>query len=135
MSTSLSQGISVYMSTLTLTCIAVDRYIAIVHPLRPRMENRTAYTLAAVVNGAALVFTAPYSYYMTVASVNGGDDGPTANGGADGGSGEEGDGGGPWVCTESWDGAPRTAYGAFTNITQFVLPFTTIFVCYRYVEC
>ena len=134
MSTFLSQGISVYMSTLTLTCIAVDRYIAIVHPLRPRMENRTAYTLAAVVNGAALVFTAPYSYYMTVvaagnadASDDAGDD---ASGDADGADGDNG-GGGVWVCTESWDGAPRTAYGAFTNITQFVLPFTTIFVCYR----
>ena len=42
------QGISVYMSTLTLTCIAVDRYIAIVHPFRPRMSNATAVTACLV---------------------------------------------------------------------------------------
>ena len=30
------------MSTLTLTCIAVDRYAAVVHPYRARMSNATA---------------------------------------------------------------------------------------------
>ncbi|XP_059084227.1 prolactin-releasing peptide receptor-like [Tigriopus californicus] len=104
-----SQGVSVYMSTLTLTCIAVDRYIAIVHPYRPRMENKTSYTLACSVNALAVLFTAPYAWYMTVK-----EDPET----------------GLLLCSESWYGMPRTIYGAFTNIMQFVLPFTTIFVCY-----
>ena len=34
------------MSTLTLTCIAVDRYAAVVHPYRARMSNATAVKLA-----------------------------------------------------------------------------------------
>ena len=98
------------MSTLTLTCIAVDRYIAIVHPYRPRMTFSTSLTLVAIVNSLALVFTAPYAYYMGA---------------------RQQDPDGPVLCSESWEGAQRTIYGAFTNITQFVLPFTTIFVCYR----
>jgi hypothetical protein len=98
------------MSTLTLTCIAVDRCIAIVYPYRPRMSFSTSLTLVGIVNSLAVLFTAPYAYYMGA---------------------EQKDPDGPVLCSESWDGAPRTIYGAFTNITQFVLPFTTIFVCYR----
>ena len=97
------------MSTLTLTCIAVDRYTAIVHPYRARMQNRTALSLVLIVNSLALACTAPYAYSMRV----------------------DHDDNGTTLCTESWQGGLRTAYGAFTNITQFVLPFTTIFVCYR----
>ncbi len=59
------------MSTLTLTCIAVDRYIAVVHPYRPRMGNPTAVKLALAVNALALVFTAPYAWYMQVNNVKG----------------------------------------------------------------
>lgn len=33
-------------------------------------------------------------------------------------------------CTEDWHGLRRTLYGAFTNLTQFVLPFVTIIMCY-----
>merc|ERR1712226_1361477 len=33
-------------------------------------------------------------------------------------------------CQETWHGTPRTVYGIFTNITQFVIPFFTIIVCY-----
>ena len=96
------------MSTLTLTCIAVDRCIAIVKPHRPRLENRTAALLAIGVNVTALLFTAPYAWYMTIIVV---DD--------------------KSKCAESWEGMQRTIYGAFTNVTQFILPFMTIFCCYR----
>ncbi len=61
-----------------------------------------------------VVFTAPYAYYMTV-----------YGGGADD---EE------RRCAESWQGTPRTIYGAFVTITQFVVPFLTIFVCYGSVK-
>ena len=33
-----SQGVSVYMSTLTLTIIAVDRFVVIIFPFRARMQ-------------------------------------------------------------------------------------------------
>ena len=63
------QGASVYMSTLTLTCIAVDRYAAVVHPYRPRMRNATAVGLALAVNFVALLCTAPYFFHMGVSKV------------------------------------------------------------------
>ena len=100
------------MSTLTLTCIAVDRYTAIVHPHRPRMHPRSATLLVAVLNVVAILCTAPYAFSMTVAAVSANSTEPVLR------------------CSESWTGLPRTIYGAFTNVTQFVLPFTTIFVCY-----
>ena len=34
------------------------------------------------------------------------------------------------VCNETWEGVKKTAYGAFTNVMQFVLPFVTIIFCY-----
>ena len=54
-----------------------------------------------------VVFTAPYAYYMHVDSELG-----------------------VRRCAESWSGMPRTVYGAFVTISQFVAPFLTIFVCY-----
>ncbi len=44
---SLSKGISIYMSTLTLVCIAVNRYMAIVHPHKPLMTTATAIKLVS----------------------------------------------------------------------------------------
>ena len=35
------QGFSVYVSTLTLTIIAIDRYVVIVYPFRARMQAST----------------------------------------------------------------------------------------------
>ena len=38
------------------------------------------------------------------------------------------------ICTEEWPAEwewSRPIYGAFINISQFVLPFTTILFCYR----
>ena len=33
-------------------------------------------------------------------------------------------------CQETWQRIPQLVYGSFTNVTQFVLPFATIVVCY-----
>ena len=33
-------------------------------------------------------------------------------------------------CNEVWGGMYRIAYGFFTTVTQFVLPFVTIIACY-----
>lgn len=35
-----------------------------------------------------------------------------------------------YYLQESWQGPPKTVYGIFTNITQFVIPFITIIICY-----
>ena len=33
-------------------------------------------------------------------------------------------------CVETWPRLPQLVYGAFINITQFVIPFATMFICY-----
>ena len=33
-------------------------------------------------------------------------------------------------CQESWERIPQLVYGSFTNVTQFVMPFATIIICY-----
>ena len=33
-------------------------------------------------------------------------------------------------CQESWERIPQLVYGSFTNVTQFVLPFSTIIISY-----
>ena len=55
-----------------------------------------------------MVFTAPYAFYVGLMPLEGGGE----------------------MCNETWDGIKKTAYGAFTNVMQFVLPFVTIIFCY-----
>lgn len=33
-------------------------------------------------------------------------------------------------CQETWEKLPQLVYGSFTNVTQFVVPFATIVICY-----
>ena len=33
-------------------------------------------------------------------------------------------------CQETWEKLPQLVYGSFTNVTQFVIPFATIVICY-----
>ncbi|TRY76954.1 hypothetical protein TCAL_09216 [Tigriopus californicus] len=104
-----SQGVSVYISTLTLTIIALDRFVVIIYPFRARMQVKTCLVLIWIIDMLACLFTGPYAYHVTI---------------------ENDDTTGDEQCNETWGGLRRTIYGAFTNITQFVLPFITIILCY-----
>ena len=106
-----SVGVSVYVSTLTLTVIAVDRFVVIVFPFRARMQTKACLLLICLIDVTAAACTAPYALHMDTAPA--GDDGGNAT-----------------QCVETWSGSRRTAYGAFTNVTQFALPFATIVFCY-----
>jgi len=57
----------------------------------------------------AVLVTLPYSYFMELVI-----DPATTN----------------TICQEAWDKTPRLVYGGFTNIMQFVFPFSTIIICY-----
>ena len=72
------------------------------------MQVKTCLVLISIINIVAMLFTAPYAFHVALTE------------GADGVA----------RCNETWDGMKRTAYGAFTSITQFVLPFVTIIFCY-----
>ncbi len=102
-----------YISTLTLTIIALDRYVIIIHPFRARMQVKTCLVTILLIDLISMAFTAPYAFHVGLVDL----DGPEANGT-------------DMLCSETWGGARRTVYGVFTNLSQFALPFATIIACY-----
>ncbi|CAL1577504.1 unnamed protein product [Knipowitschia caucasica] len=57
--------VSLYVSTNALLAIAVDRYMAIVHPLRPRMKYQTAYLVITGVWIIPVLISAPSAYFAS----------------------------------------------------------------------
>ncbi|XP_025325935.1 prokineticin receptor 1 [Canis lupus dingo] len=57
--------VSLYVSTNALLAIAIDRYLAIVHPLRPRMKYQTATGLIALVWLVSILIAIPAAYFTT----------------------------------------------------------------------
>ncbi|NXR82266.1 PKR2 protein, partial [Pycnonotus jocosus] len=57
--------VSLYVSTNALLAIAVDRYLAIVHPLKPRMNYQTATLLIALVWFVSILVAIPSAYFAT----------------------------------------------------------------------
>ncbi|CAJ1067300.1 prokineticin receptor 1b isoform X2 [Xyrichtys novacula] len=57
--------VSLYVSTNALLAIAVDRYMAIVHPLRPRMKYQTAYCLITGVWIVPILISIPSAYFAS----------------------------------------------------------------------
>ncbi|XP_023698179.2 prokineticin receptor 1b [Paramormyrops kingsleyae] len=64
-SVSYLQTVSLYVSTNALLAIAVDRYMAIVHPLRPRMKHQTAYCLIVGVWIVPVLISIPSAYFAS----------------------------------------------------------------------
>ncbi|XP_041033008.1 prokineticin receptor 2-like [Carcharodon carcharias] len=61
--------VSLYVSTNALLAIAIDRYLAIVHPLKPRMKFQTAYVLIGVVWVASLLMAIPSAYFTAETTI------------------------------------------------------------------
>ncbi|KAI4897770.1 hypothetical protein NFI96_031912 [Prochilodus magdalenae] len=61
--------VSLYVSTNALLAIAVDRYMAIVHPLRPRMKHQTAYCLITGVWIVPVLISIPSAYFTSATKV------------------------------------------------------------------
>ena len=61
-----TQGMSVYISTLTLTIIALDRFVVIIFPYRARMQIKTCCLMIAMIDFLAILFTAPYAFHMKI---------------------------------------------------------------------
>lgn len=101
-----AQGVSVYISTFTLTSIAADRFQVIIYPFRPRMKIEMCVAIIIGIWVIALLFTLPYGLYMQL---------------------EE-----PYVfCEEHWPSEPlRKTFSLLTTILQFVVPFFVITFCY-----
>lgn len=103
-----AQATSVYVSTLTLTAIAVDRFFVILHPLRQRMKLSTCFFILLGIWIFSMLVTLPYGICMQVKTH-----------------------GGYEVCEEDW---PKDylekVFGCSTLVLQFIIPFCIIAYCY-----
>ncbi|CAK9817977.1 Prolactin-releasing peptide receptor [Anthophora quadrimaculata] len=105
-----AQGVSVYISTLTLTSIAIDRFMVIIYPFHPRMKIEVCLGVILGIWIIALLVTLPYGIYMHL---------------------EE-----PYTyCEEHWPNERfRKIFSSVTTILQFVVPFLVIAFCYTCVS-
>lgn len=107
-----AQGCSVYISTLTLMSIAIDRFFVIIYPFKPRMKIETCITVIIMIWTFAVTVTMPYAIFMTYYDLDIGR-----------------------YCEETWPSEKlRRIFGSVTSILQFVLPFTVIAFCYTCVS-
>ncbi|XP_045483923.1 prolactin-releasing peptide receptor-like [Pieris rapae] len=107
-----AQGCSVYISTLTLMSIAIDRFFVIIYPFRPRMKIETCITVIIMIWTFSVTVTLPYAIYMTYYDLDIGR-----------------------FCEETWPSEDlRRIFGSVTSVLQFVLPFTVIAFCYTCVS-
>ncbi|GBP20178.1 Neuropeptide Y receptor type 2 [Eumeta japonica] len=105
-----AQGCSVYISTLTLMSIAIDRFFVIIYPFRPRMKIETCITVIIMIWIFSVTVTTPYAVFMTYM--------------------EHGK-----FCDEAWPSEHlRRIFGSVTSILQFVCPFIVIAFCYTCVS-
>ncbi|XP_069188492.1 RYamide receptor-like [Procambarus clarkii] len=64
------QAVSVFVSAYTLVAISLDRYLAIIYPLRPRMTRFQAKVIIAVVWILSLATTLPVAVYSSLLTPN-----------------------------------------------------------------
>ncbi|XP_071947501.1 G-protein coupled receptor 83-like [Antedon mediterranea] len=55
--------VSTFVSSLTLTAIAVDRHQVIVHPLRPRMDVNSAFVISCIIWWFSLILSLPNAVF------------------------------------------------------------------------
>ncbi|XP_045767050.1 prolactin-releasing peptide receptor-like [Maniola jurtina] len=107
-----AQGTSVYISTLTLTSIAIDRFFVIIYPFHPRMKLTTCVFIIIFIWVFSLVVTCPYGLFMGIQITNN-----------------------RTYCEESWPSdKSRKIFGVFTTVLQFLIPFLVIAICYTCVS-
>ncbi|PAV62754.1 hypothetical protein WR25_22980 [Diploscapter pachys] len=112
----LFQGTSIFISTMTLTAIAIDRYLVIVHHsqstnINDRMSMRTCIMVISLIWGCSLCLVMPYAYNMKLNYI-------------------------PlpcnfMMCSEDWSNTRlRSIYGTTVLLLQFVVPFILIGISY-----
>ena len=82
-----AQGLAVVASILTLTCIAAERYVAIVLPLKARTMNTSCRTvvLLTYIWGMAIAFAVPNALWYTLIDLKDIEVGGDGDGGSGGG--------------------------------------------------
>ena len=107
-------GVSVYVSTLTSTAIAVDRYFVIVHPFMPRMTVCMCLLMIVAIWIVSVSISLPLAIYQKVTWLEGKQ---------------------VYMCYEHW---PKTTARQFFTITslflQYIVPCSVITFCYAKVS-
>ncbi|CAA92126.2 G-protein coupled receptors family 1 profile domain-containing protein [Caenorhabditis elegans] len=112
----LFQGTSIFISTWTLTAIAIDRYIVIVHNssninINDRMSMRSCLSFIVLIWLCSLLLVTPYAINMKLNYIH-----------------EPCD---FLICSEDWSNAEfRSIFGIVVMILQFILPFVLIAISY-----
>nr|QZA87402.1 neuropeptide Y receptor [Haliotis discus hannai] len=106
--------ISVYVSTLTSTAIAVDRYFVIVYPFKPRMKIYMCLLMIIAIWIISVSISLPLGIYHEVEVTNKTDS---------------------YACSEKW---PRVQARQFFTVTslvlQYIVPCSIITFCYTMVS-
>lgn len=111
-------SISVYIHTVTLTSIAIDRFFVIIYPFRPRMKITTCFIIVCGSWLFSLLSSLPYGFILNHTSRTDNKTNETYN-----------------YCEEEWPSdTKRIVYGSITINIQFVIPFVIIAFCYTKVS-
>ena len=106
----MTMGVSVYVSTLTSTAIAVDRYFVIVHPFIPRMKSWLCMLIMVSVWVISVLISMPLAVYQSKNVVN-----HTSQ----------------VICAENWpEEATRKVFTIVSFVLQFLVPCFLISICY-----
>lgn len=113
---SYSQAVSVFISAYTLIAISIDRYIAIIYPLRPRMTKLQAKLIIFCVWIVAILTPLPTAVLSRLMVPEGWiQDNITDK----------------YICTEEWDDYDqRYYYSMALMILQYVFPLTVLIFTY-----
>uniref|UniRef100_A0A8C9UZC7 Prokineticin receptor 2-like n=1 Tax=Scleropages formosus TaxID=113540 RepID=A0A8C9UZC7_SCLFO len=111
------RSVSLYVSTDALLAIAVDRYLVIVHPLRPKMSLQRAWCVLATTWILSLLVALPSAYFSTQTVFDSFHDSP----------------GHKTYCVQIWTADKATLYKSyflFLFVVQFLLPVLGMSGCY-----
>jgi len=107
-------GVSVYVSTLTSTAIAVDRYCVIVHPFLDRMRISACLVLIFIIWLIAVSISMPLALYQHLVWIKEGEF---------------------YSCEENWPGpASRQLFTVISIVLQYIVPCVVIIYCYARVS-
>ena len=107
-------GVSVHVSTLTSTAIAIDRYFVIVHPFKPRMKILVCILLIVAIWIISISISLPLAIYQKVSWFQ-----------------EEE----AYHCHEHWPKPTARQFFTVTSlILQYIVPCSIIIFCYTKVS-
>ncbi|XP_003456559.1 prokineticin receptor 1a [Oreochromis niloticus] len=119
-STNYLRTVSLYVSTNALLAIAVDRYMAILHPLRPRMEHQTACCVILTIWLIPIFISIPSAYMASETTY------PHVDGCPD-----------KTFCAQIWPVDQQIYYRSYFLLVfalEFVGPVSVMAVCYTYIS-